>query len=80
MLREPIAWQRRFGTGSRTVGSPVASTVASVLCVLTRLAFGFVGGECKRWKHSDVVSRINESFALLARGLADYGTGFPAQK
>jgi len=59
---------------------PVASTVASVLCVLTRLAFGFVGGECKRWKHSDVVSRINESFDLLARGLADYGTGFPAQK
>jgi AcrR family transcriptional regulator len=65
---------------AKSESDPVASTVASVLCVLTRLAFGFVGGECKRWKHSDVVSRINESFDLLARGLADYGTGFPAQK
>jgi AcrR family transcriptional regulator len=48
-------------------------TVASVLGVLTRLAFGFVGSECKRWKYADVVANINESFDLLAHGLAKYG-------
>jgi hypothetical protein len=53
---------------------PTPRTVASVLGVLTRLAFGFAGKpDGKRWRHADVVASIHETFDLFERGLARYG-------
>jgi AcrR family transcriptional regulator len=52
---------------------PIARTVAGVLGVLTRLAFGFLGGESRRWRHAEVIASIDEGFDLLAHGLARYG-------
>jgi AcrR family transcriptional regulator len=53
---------------------PTARTVASVLGVLTRLAFGFSGkANGSRWNHADVVTSIHETFALFEHGLARYG-------
>lgn len=52
---------------------PVPRTIASVLGVFTRLAFGVGGGKSRRWKHAEVVASIHEGFDLLAGGLARYG-------
>ena len=52
---------------------PIPRTIASVLGVLTRLAFGVVGGKARRWRHADVVASIHEAFDLLAGGLGRYG-------
>jgi len=47
---------------------PIPRTVASVLGVLCRLGFGFVGGDGRRWNHAQVVAEIHDGFDLVARG------------
>lgn len=48
--------------------------VASVVGVLTRLAFGVAGWpEGKRRTHEETLAGINAAFDLLERGLAGYG-------
>jgi AcrR family transcriptional regulator len=52
--------------------------VASVIGVLTRLAFGMTGSQdSRRRSHVDIVSSINGAFDLLEHGLADYGVRKP---
>jgi len=67
---------------------PIARMVASVLGVLTRLAFGVVGGEAKRWNHASIIASIHEGFDLLSQGLGsapmepgspDEGSCFPIE-
>jgi hypothetical protein len=46
--------------------------VASVLGVLTRLAFGLGPDRRRRWRHAEVIANIESVFALVERGLAGY--------
>jgi len=55
----------------------IARMVASVLGVLTRLAFGVVGSEAKRWNHASIIASIHEGFDLLSQGLGSYGVRQP---
>jgi AcrR family transcriptional regulator len=60
-------------TGSSD-SDPTTRTVAGVLGVLSRIAFGFSGkADAKRWKHAGVVASIHETFDLFEHGLGRYG-------